>query len=100
MTNASLTVSLPRVMRDFIEAQLREGAFSTPSEYIRSLIRLDQQHASRRALEAFVRGGFRGRDLPQLDDEDWRAIQAFVVARTTAKQKNGRSNRVPAQLKS
>jgi antitoxin ParD1/3/4 len=50
MTNASLTVSLPRVMRDFIEAQLREGTFSSPSEYIRSLIRLDQQHASRRAL--------------------------------------------------
>lgn len=97
MPNASLTVSLPRVMRDFIEAQLREGTFSTPSEYIRSLIRLDQEHASRRALEAFVRGGFRGRDLPQLDDEDWRAIQAFVVQRTTAKQKTGRSNGVPTR---
>jgi putative addiction module CopG family antidote len=55
MTNAPLTVSLPRMMRDFIEAQLREGTFSTPSEYIRSLTRLDQQHASRRAFEALVR---------------------------------------------
>jgi antitoxin ParD1/3/4 len=96
MENTSLTVSLPRVMKDFIEAQLREGTFSTPSEYIRSLIRADQENASRRALEAFVRGGFRGSDLPQLDDEDWRAIQAFVVERTAAKQKSGRSKRVSA----
>jgi antitoxin ParD1/3/4 len=96
MTNASLTVSLPRVMKDFIEAQVREGTFSTPSEYIRSLIRADQDRVSLGSLEAFIRGGFRGRDLPQLDDEDWRAIQAFVVERTAAKQKNGRSKRVSA----
>jgi len=73
-----------------IESQLREGAFSTPSEYIRSPIRVDQEHASRRAVEAFVRGGFRGRDLPQLDHEYWRAIQAFVVQRITAQQKTVR----------
>lgn len=29
-------------MKDFIENKLREGRFSTPSEYIRSLIRDDQ----------------------------------------------------------
>jgi|SRR5579862_904187 len=96
MTNASLTVSLPRVMKDFIEAKVREGTFSTPSEYIRSLIRTDQERVSLRSLEAFIRGGFRGRDLPQLDDEDWRTIQAFVVERTAAKQKNGRSKRASA----
>lgn len=96
MTSTSLTVSLPCAMRDFIEAQLREGAFSTPSEYIRSLIRMDQENASRRALEAFVRGGFRGKDLPRLDEEDWRAIEALVGERTTAKRRNGPNNRVAA----
>jgi antitoxin ParD1/3/4 len=93
MANASLTISLPRVMKDFIEAQLREGTFSTPSEYIRSLIRSDQEHVSRRALEAFIRGGFRGKALPKLDDEDWSAIQAFILQRTSSKRNNGRHNR-------
>jgi Arc/MetJ-type ribon-helix-helix transcriptional regulator len=37
-----LTISLPCTMKDFIEGKLREGRFSTPSEYIRSLIRDDQ----------------------------------------------------------
>ncbi len=90
MANASLTISLPRGMKDFIEAQLREGTFSTPSEYVRSLIRSDQERVSRRALEAFIWGGFRGKALPKLDDEDWSAIQAFILQRTSSKRSNGR----------
>ena len=59
MENATLTISLPRAMKDFIGERLREASFSTPSEYIRSLIRDDQQRSSRAAR---VRGldGFDG----------------------------------------
>jgi antitoxin ParD1/3/4 len=42
MDKATLTISLPKTMKDYIAAKLREGRFSTPSEYIRSLIRDDQ----------------------------------------------------------
>jgi len=45
MDKATLTISLPRPMKEFITAKLREGRFSTPSEYIRSLIRDDQDLA-------------------------------------------------------
>ena len=41
MEKATLTISLPRTMKEFIGKKLREGRFSTPSEYIRSLIRDD-----------------------------------------------------------
>ena len=43
MENASLTLSFPRAMKDFIETQLREG---DSRKYIRTLI------------EAFSRGSF------------------------------------------
>lgn len=46
MEKATLTISLPRPMKEFITAKLREGRFSTPSEYIRSLIRDDQDLTS------------------------------------------------------
>jgi Arc/MetJ-type ribon-helix-helix transcriptional regulator len=36
-------------MKDFIRAKLEEGRFSTPSEYIRSLIRNDQDAIMREA---------------------------------------------------
>jgi putative addiction module CopG family antidote len=42
MEKATLTIALPRTMKAYIEAKLQEGRFSTPSEYIRSLIRDDQ----------------------------------------------------------
>jgi antitoxin ParD1/3/4 len=50
MDKATLTISLPRTMKEFIEAKLREGRFSTPSEYIRSLIRDDQDIAGNKEL--------------------------------------------------
>ena len=55
MELTSLTISLPRTMKDFIQDRLEEGSFSTPSEYIRSLIREDQQVASHREIASRVR---------------------------------------------
>ncbi len=55
MEQASLTISLPRTMKDFIETRLREGRFSTPSEYIRSLIRDDQDLNGNGEIAAFLR---------------------------------------------
>ena len=42
MEKATLTISLPRPMKAYIESRIAEGRFSTPSEYIRALIRDDQ----------------------------------------------------------
>jgi antitoxin ParD1/3/4 len=55
MEKATLTISLPRTMKDFIEAKLREGRFSTPSEYIRSLIRDDQDIAGNKEVAVMIR---------------------------------------------
>jgi len=43
---AILTISLPRTMKESTAEKLQEGRFSTPSEYIRSLIRDEQDVAS------------------------------------------------------
>jgi Arc/MetJ-type ribon-helix-helix transcriptional regulator len=62
MEKATLTISLPRMMKDFIEAKLREGRFSTPSEYIRSLIRDDQDLTGNSGVALMIRrGGWAGK---------------------------------------
>ena len=93
MENASLTISLPRTMKKFIDARLREASFSTPSEYIRSLIRFDQERSSRGVLDAFIRGALRGKALPGLDEEDWSAIENMLCERAGAKRNNGTRRR-------
>jgi len=57
MEKATLTISLPRTMKDYIAEKLREGRFSTPSEYIRSLIRDEQDMTAKPGLAVLTRRG-------------------------------------------
>lgn len=42
---ASMNVSLPDPMKDWVEAQARTGRYSNASDYVRDLIRRDQERA-------------------------------------------------------
>jgi len=44
-------------MKNFIEEKIRQGRFSTPSEYIRSLIRDDQDITGNSDVALLVRRG-------------------------------------------
>ena len=50
----SLNVSLPKTLREYVEGQVDEGGYSTPSEYVRALIREDQKRRSQEKLEAML----------------------------------------------
>lgn len=39
---ATMTVSLPDAMKDWIEAQIRRGEYASASDYVRDLIRRDR----------------------------------------------------------
>jgi antitoxin ParD1/3/4 len=43
---ATMNVSLPDSMKDWVEAQARTGRYSNASDYVRDLIRRDQERAS------------------------------------------------------
>ena len=55
MKKVTLASSLPRRMQFFFGKKLREGRFSTPSTYIISLIRDDQDLNGRGDIVAIVR---------------------------------------------
>lgn len=44
---ASMNISLPDPMKDWVEAQTSSGRYGNASEYIRDLIRRDQDRASK-----------------------------------------------------
>jgi len=79
MEKESLTISLPRAMKTFIKTKVLEGRFGTPSEYIRSLIRSDQERSEQREREAFVRGGVRVKELSELSPKDWASVEALIL---------------------
>ena len=47
----SLNVSLPEPMKKFIETEVKRGAYSTPSEYVRALVRAEQQRQMREKID-------------------------------------------------
>lgn len=48
---SSVNVSLPEPMKHFVESQVTEGMYGSVSDYIRTLIRADQQRKAQAALE-------------------------------------------------
>ncbi|MEM9578041.1 MAG: type II toxin-antitoxin system ParD family antitoxin [Pseudomonadota bacterium] len=44
---ASMNISLPGPMRDWVEQQMKSGRYDNASEYMRDLIRHDQDRASK-----------------------------------------------------
>lgn len=40
---ATMNISLPDTLRDFVEEQIAQGGYGTTSEYLRDLIRREQQ---------------------------------------------------------
>ena len=46
----TMNVSLPDTLRDFVDGQVTGGGYGTSSEYVRALIRRDQDRLGLRAL--------------------------------------------------
>ena len=55
---ATMNVSLPDPMKDWVEAQARTGRYSNASDYVRDLIRRDQERAAKLAeLQTLITEG-------------------------------------------
>jgi len=72
-----MNVSLPDPMKAWVEAQVETGHFSNASDYVRDLIRRDQQDQAQRdalvrALVAGETSGISTRDIAGI----WRDVKA------------------------
>jgi antitoxin ParD1/3/4 len=55
---ATMNVSLPDAMKDWVESQTRTGRYGNASDYVRDLIRRDQERADKiAAMQRFVDEG-------------------------------------------
>ena len=67
---AQMNVSVPDLMKDWCENQVREGRYSTTSDYVRDLIRRDQDaQTGVKALQAAIHQGVASGTSPRSLDE-------------------------------
>jgi len=63
---ATMNVSLPDPMKEWVEAQARTGRYSNASDYVRDLIRRDQETRTTRAeLQEHITAGLRSGGNPR-----------------------------------
>ena len=79
----TMNISLPDPLKEFVDGQIAEGRYSSASEYVRELIRADEQRKARQVLEAALLEGLSSAESV-LSDEDWKAIRAEAITRLAA----------------
>src|ERR1051326_1479757 len=77
----SLNISLPEGLREFVEEKVKNGGYSTASEYIRELIREDQKRAADAKLEALLIEGLDSGDPVEVTPEFWKELRVELRER-------------------
>ena len=74
---ATMNVSLPDPMKEWVEAQIESGHYSNASDYVRDLIRRDQEYQDKREIlvKALIAGEKSGLSKRTIDDI-WKDVKA------------------------
>ena len=77
----SLNISLPAPLREWIEAQVKGGRYGNASEYLRELIRRDQERQAQERLESLLLEGVKSGTASPLTQQDWSELRTEVAER-------------------
>jgi antitoxin ParD1/3/4 len=81
VANVGMNVSLPEALKEFVQERVAEGTFSTPSDYVRTLIREDMKRSAEHRLEALLMEGIDSGPAEPMTAQDWADIRAEAQRR-------------------
>lgn len=80
----TMNISLPDTLRDFVDDQVNRGGYGTSSEYVRELIRRDQE---RLRLRAMLLEGAESPPSGVADSSYFQALRARVASPKPVKRR-------------
>ncbi len=86
---SSMNISLPEPLREWVEAQIKRGRYGNASEYLRELIRRDQERQAQERLEQLLLDGIRSGPASPLTKSDWAELRADVTKRLEKRRGSG-----------
>ena len=81
MEITSLNISLPKSLKEHVERQVQDGGYSTPSEYVRALLREDQKQKAEQNLEALLLEGLHSGEAIRTDPAYWKKKRRKLAKR-------------------
>lgn len=82
----TMNIALPDSLKQYVQKRVSEGGYSSVSEYIRELIRIDQKEVAREKIEAEVIKGLQSGESTPMTREDWDRLRE-ELRRRQVKQK-------------
>lgn len=67
----TMNIALPESMKQFVQARVSEGGYSSVSEYIRELIRADQKRKAEDRIDALLLDGLDSGEPIPVTKEYW-----------------------------
>ena len=83
----SMNVSLPEDLKEYVEAQTKSG-YSTPSEYVRELIRGDQKRRAKEKLDTLLLEGLNSGDSLPVNATFWSDLKQEALAKLEARKRS------------
>lgn len=77
----TMNISLPEEMKAFIEAQVARGGYASAGEYLRTLIREEQERRAGQELEPKSREAVESGPATAMTKEDWVALRQEALDR-------------------
>ena len=76
---STIPIQLPDELRQFVEARVKQGQFTTASDYIVALV--DAAKKGRTDLEAALIEGLESGPAEEWDSQEWQEIKQRVIER-------------------
>jgi antitoxin ParD1/3/4 len=86
MSTATMSISLPESLKDFVKDRVSDGHYSNPSDYIRALIREDQKRQAEERLEALLVEGLTSGPSQEATPDYWQDLMREAKARIAARK--------------
>ena len=94
---ASLNVNMPKGLREFVNRRTEKGGFGTPTEYVRHLIRKDQDQEGEREFERLLLEGLNSGNAKGDVKALFRRLHQRVDELEAERKRNGKAARPKAR---
>jgi antitoxin ParD1/3/4 len=84
----TMNIAILEQLKAFVQRQVERRGYSSVSEYVRDLIRGDQERQAIAALEADILKGLESGPSTPMTQEDWQAIRHEVRRRTAQRRQH------------
>src|SRR5437762_2451246 len=82
----TMNISLPDQLKEFVDSQVESGRYSSVSEYVRDLIRIDEKRKTQERLEALLMEGIQSSEPTEMTRQDWDDIRKEALKQFEARK--------------